>query len=486
MVFISKRSSRLLLSVFTAIGFGLSISAWIMKPAPTPPPNIVLFFMDDLGYGDLSCTGALDYTTPNLDRMAAEGTRFTNFLAAQAVCSASRAALLTGCYPNRLGISGALGPNSPIGLNPNEETLADLLKEKGYATGMFGKWHLGDNKQFLPLQQGFDEYYGVPYSHDMWPLHPAQAQANYPALRWIDGNEPKQEIKNLDDASQITGTITERAVSFIRNHKKKPFFLYVPHPLPHVPLAASPKFKGKSARGIFGDVLTELDWSVGQILGELKQQGLDKNTLVIFISDNGPWLNYGDHAGSSGGFREGKGTSFEGGHRVPCLVRWPGVVPAGRVCNKLLTTMDILPTVVKLCGARLPKQQIDGVDWITLLKGDNTVTPRDHFYYYYRKNSLEAVRQGDWKLVFPHPGRTYEGFLPGQGGKPGPSTETHEFPAGLYDLRRDPGERYDVREQHPELVAKLEKLAEEARADLGDDLQKRTGANVREPGRVSK
>jgi len=484
MKLIPRRFSSLLGSAFALIGTGLLISARVEKPAPAPP-NVVLFFMDDMGYGDLSVTGALEYSTPNLDRMAAEGSRFSNFLAAQAVCSASRAALLTGCYPNRLGISGALGPNSPIGLNPTEETLADLLKERGYATGIFGKWHLGDKQQFLPLQQGFDEYYGVPYSHDMWPLHPAQAKANYPPLYWIDGNAPKEEIKDLDDASKITSTVTEKALSFIRRHKSKPFFLYVPHPLPHVPLAASAAFRGKTVQGLYGDVITELDWSVGQILGELKKQNLDKNTLVIFISDNGPWLNYGDHAGSAGGFREGKGTSFEGGHRVPCLVRWPGVVPAGRVSNKLLTTLDILPTVVKLCGARLPKQRIDGVDWITLLKGDNSITPRDHFYYYYRKNSLEAVRQGDWKLVFAHPGRTYEGFLPGQGGKPGPSTENHEFSQGLYDLRRDPGERYDVREQHPDIVAKLEKLAEEARADLGDDLQKRIGTNLREPGRVS-
>ncbi|MCK8492725.1 MULTISPECIES: sulfatase family protein [Spirosoma] len=481
MTLLPQRLSHLLLSTFALISTGLLITAWVEKPAPATP-NVVLFFMDDMGYGDLSVTGALDYTTPNLDRLAADGSRFTNFLVAQAVCSASRAALMTGCYPNRLGISGALGPNSPIGLNPNEETLADLLKEKGYATGIFGKWHLGDKQAFLPLQQGFDEYYGVPYSHDMWPQHPT---VKFPPLHWIEGNEPKGEIKNLDDASHITSTVTEKAVSFIRKHKKDPFFLYVPHPLPHVPLAVSDKFKGKTARGLFGDVMTELDWSIGQILGELKQQGLDKNTLVIFISDNGPWLNYGDHAGSAGGFREGKGTSFEGGHRVPCLVRWPGVVPAGRVSNKLLTTMDILPTVAKICGARLPKQRIDGVDWLALLKGDETVTPRDHFYYYYRKNSLEAVRQGDWKLVFGHPGRTYEGFLPGQNGKPGPSTETHEFPKALYDLRRDPSERYDVLEQHPEIVAKLEKIAEEARTDLGDDIQQRTGANVREPGQVT-
>jgi len=485
MLFLGNRFFPILVGSTTLIGFGLLITAWIGKPAPTPSPNVVLFFMDDMGYGDLSCTGALDYTTPNLDRVAAEGTRFTNYLAAQAVCSASRAALLTGCYPNRLGISGAFGPKSPVGLNPNEETLAELLKEKGYATGIFGKWHLGDNQKFLPLQQGFDECYGVPYSHDMWPLHPFQARANYPPLRWIEGNEPKQEIRNLDDAGLITRTITERSVSFIRRHKKTPFFLYIPHPLPHVPLAASGRFKGKSTRGLFGDVMAEIDWSVGQIMDELKQQGLDKNTLVMFISDNGPWLNYGDHAGSSGGFREGKGTSFEGGHRVPFLVRWPGVVPAGRVSNKLLTALDILPTVAKLCGARLPAKRIDGVDWVALLKGDNTVTPRDHFYYYYRKNSLEAVRQGDWKLVFAHPGRTYEGYLPGQGGAPGPSTEEHKFSTALYDLRRDPGEQYDVREQYPDVVARLEKLAEEARTDLGDDIQQRTGANVREPGRLS-
>ncbi len=460
---------------------GFVLSSWITKPT-AKTPNVILFFIDDLGYGDLSCSGAMGYTTPNLDRLAAEGSRFTNFLATQAVCSASRASLLTGCYPNRLGISGALGPSSPIGLNPAEETLAELLKEKGYATGIFGKWHLGDQHPFLPLQQGFDEYYGVPYSHDMWPLHPNQAKAHYPPLHWIEGNQPVEEIRTLDDASQLTLTITKRAVSFIRKHKKKPFFLYVPHPLPHVPLAASAAFRGKSKRGLFGDVLMELDWSVGQILDELRQQGLDKNTLVIFTSDNGPWLNYGNHAGSAGGFREGKGTSFEGGHRVPCIVRWPGVVPAGRVSNKLLTAMDILPTVVNACEARLPKQAIDGVDWLALLKGDDSITPRHHFFYYYRRNSLEAVRKGDWKLVFAHPGRTYEGFLPGQGGQPGPGTENHPFPMALYDLQRDPGERYDVQQQHPELVVELEKLAEEARHDLGDDRQNRVGRTIRPAG----
>ncbi|WP_128544269.1 sulfatase family protein [Larkinella soli] len=473
---------RLAIGLTLSLSITLLIGAWVERPK-AQTPNVVLFFMDDMGYGDLGVTGALGYSTPNLDRLASEGTRFTNFLAAQAVCTASRAALLTGCYPNRLGLYGALGPGSPIGINPNEETLAELLKEKGYRTGIFGKWHLGDRHQFLPLQNGFDEYFGVPYSHDMWPLHPNQANAHYPILNLIEGNTPFKAVNTLEDASAITSALTERAVGFIRNHRKEPFFLYVPHPLPHVPLAASARFAGKSRRGLYGDVMMEIDWSVGEILAELKKQGLDKNTLVIFTSDNGPWLNYGDHAGSSGGFREGKGTSFEGGQRVPCLMRWPGVVPAGRVSNKLLSTLDILPTVAKLCGARQPKNRIDGVDIVTLLKGDDSATPREQFLYYYRKNSLEAVRKGDWKLVFPHPGRTYEGYLPGQGGKPGPSTETHAIQGGLYDLQRDPGERYDVRGQHPEIVAELEKLAEAAREDLGDELQNRIGKNARPVGR---
>lgn len=476
---------RLVSAAVLCLGFYL-LTAFQSEKPPAKTPNIVLFFIDDLGYGDLSVNGALGYTTPNLDKMAFEGTRFTNFMAAQAVCSASRAALLTGCYPNRLGISGAFGPSSPIGLNPEEETIAELVKAQGYATGIFGKWHLGSQEQFLPLQQGFDEYYGVPYSHDMWPLHPWQETSKYPPLHWIDGNKQGKEIKTLDDASELTPVITEHAISFIRKNKSKPFFLYVPHPLPHVPLAASAKFKGKSGRGIFGDVMMELDWSVGEIMKELKTQGLDKNTLVIFTSDNGPWLNYGDHAGSAGGFREGKGTSFEGGQREPCIMRWPGVVPAGRVSNKLLSTIDILPTIAKLTGAKLPKAKIDGIEFVNLLKGDDSTTPRESFLYYYRQNNLEAVRKNDWKLIFEHPGRTYEGSLPGKNGQPGLIPEDHLFPKALYHLTRDPGERNNVLEQNPEIITELEKIAEAAREDLGDDLQQKKGKNVRVAGRVEK
>ncbi|WP_445439461.1 sulfatase family protein [Dyadobacter chenhuakuii] len=480
-------SKSLKFIVFPALA--LCAAAFLAAMAPKPAaktPNIVLFFIDDLGYGDLTVTGALGYKTPNIDKLAAEGTRFTNFMAAQAVCSASRAALLTGCYPNRVGVYGAFGPKQGLGLHPQEETIAELLKANGYATGIFGKWHLGSDSIFLPKQQGFDEYYGVPYSHDMWPLHPWQKQAQYPPLYWIDGNKPVKEIKDLNDASALTPTITEKAVSFIKRNKKKPFFLYVPHPMPHVPLAASANFKGKSERGIFGDVLSELDWSVGQIMKELKDQGLDDNTIVIFTSDNGPWLNYGDHAGSSGGFREGKGTSYEGGQRVAAMIRWPGVVPAGRISNKLLSNIDILPTLVKLTGAKLPKEKIDGIEFADLLKGDESKKPRENFLYYYRKNNLEAVRKDNWKLVFAHPGRTYEGSLPGKDGQPGPAPEDHAIPQALYDLTRDPGERYDVYSQYPEVVAELEKVAEAAREDLGDDLQKRAGKHARPLGKVEK
>ena len=482
---------RFAFTALLGLGGWLGVGAWVSKPAPQRP-NIVLFFIDDLGYGDLSCYGALGYMTPNLDRLAGEGTRFTNFLATQAVCTASRAALLTGCYPNRLSLSGAIGPNATTGLNPDEETLAELLRARGYRTGIFGKWHLGHHQPFLPLQQGFDEYFGLPYSHDMWPLHPNQnqARASYPSLPLIEGNQPVRVIQTMADQDQLTTLLTERAVAFIQKQKKeadakRPFFLYVPHPMPHVPLGVSARFRGRSGAGLFGDVMMELDWSVGQIMQELKRAGLDANTLVIFTSDNGPWLNYGDHAGSSGGLREGKGTTYEGGHRVPCLMRWPGVVPAGRVCNKLLTTLDILPTVVRLCGARPPKRPIDGIEWTALLKGDDSLVPRNEFLYYYRRNSLEAVRRGNWKLVFAHPGRTNEGLALGLGGKPGAGIESHAIPAGLYNLAHDPGERYDRREQYPDQVAELEKLAAAAREDLGDDLQNKVGRNVRPSGQVA-
>ena len=455
------------------------------------PPNIVIIFMDDMGYGDISCNGALDIYTPVMDKLASEGMRFTNFLSSQAVCSASRASLMTGCYANRIGISGALMPNSPIGLSHSETTIAELLKQKKYATGIFGKWHLGDAPEFLPLNHGFDEYLGLPYSNDMWPVNfdgiPAISgtnKSNYPPLAWIHNNEKTEQINSLEDQSKITGRITDAAIQFIKKNKTKPFFAYIPSPMPHVPINASTAFRGKSKQGLYGDVIQEIDYSIGRIMETLKQEGLDANTLVIVTSDNGPWLNFGNHAGNAGGFREGKGTSFEGGQHVPCIMRWKGVIPAGVVCNQLASTIDILPTIASLTGTKVSEKKIDGVDISALLKGNVNVSPRQTFLYYYRRNSLEAVRQGNWKLVFEHPARSYMNKQPGKDGFPAQVPEDAPVVKALYDLRRDPGEQYDVQLSFPEMVKTLEALAEDARADLGDDLQKRTGANNREPGRV--
>lgn len=448
-------------------------------------PNVVLILADDMGYGDLNCYGATRYSTPNLDKLAAGGIRFTNFYVSQAVCSASRAALLTGCYSNRVGIAGALNPNSLVGLNSQEETIAEVLKKRGYKSAIFGKWHLGFQPQFLPLQQGFDEYFGLPYSNDMWGynINGEHKNPNYRPLKLIDGNKEIKEITSMDDQAQLTTQYTEHAVSFIDRHKKEPFFLYMPYAMPHVPIAASNKFKGKSEQGVFGDVLMEIDWSVGQIMETLTKNGLAENTLVIFTSDNGPWLNFGNHAGSAGGLREGKGTSWEGGQRVPCIMKWPGHIPEGLVCNKIAATIDILPTLATITKAPLPAHKIDGVNILPLMTGDQNANPREVFLYYYNANCLEAVRKNQWKLVFPHPSRTYEGFAPGQDGAGG-KTSSVRVESALYDLRRDPGERYDVKESNPEVVAELSKIADEARLDLGDGIMNIKGANVREPGRV--
>ena len=447
---------------------------------PAQPVNFVIIHLDDMGYGDLSQTGAIGYATPNIDRLAKEGVFFTHYYSPQAVCTASRAGLLTGCYPNRVGFSGAINHTSKIGINPDDETIAEVLTKKGYSTAAFGKWHLGWQTQFLPTHNGFDEFMGIPYSHDMSPNHPT-SKNYYPPLPLIEGD---QVISTNPDIAQFTTQFTERTVNFIRKNRSHPFFIYLAHPLPHVPLAVSDKFKGKSEQGVYGDVMMEIDWSVGQIIGTLDKLKLSEKTLVIFTSDNGPWLNYGNHAGSSGGLREGKGTSFEGGQRVPCLMRWKGTIPEGIVCNKLASGIDILPTLAAIAGAPLPEKKIDGINIIELMKGNRDANPRKSFLYYYRRNNLEAVTNGNWKLVFPHPGRTYEGFTPGKDGMPGAANENFNFAGALYDLRRDPGERYNVKDSNPEIVKELEIIANEAREDLGDDLTNSPGKNRREPGRV--
>ncbi len=463
------------------------------KPETKKLPNIVLIFIDDMGYGDLASYGAIDYETPNLDKLAMQGMRFTNFYAAQAVCSASRAALLTGCYPNRIGISGALMPWSKIGISDKETTIAQMLKQKGYVTGMAGKWHLGHQKKFLPLQHGFDEYLGLPYSNDMWPVDfdgtpitdksSKPWKARYPQLPLIEGNKKIKEIRTLEDQGTLTTIYTERAVNFIKRHKDKPFFFYLAHSMVHVPLGVSDKFKGKSKQGLFGDVMMEIDWSMGEIMKTLKENGLEDNTLIIFTSDNGPWLNFGNHAGSTGGLREGKGTSWEGGQREPCIIRWPGVVPEGVICNKLAATIDILPTLAAITGAELPRNKIDGVNILPLLQNKADANPRNQLYYYYHKNSLEGVRKGHWKLVLPHSYRSYVGVLPGRDGFPGKYAKDSTGLA-LYDLRRDPGEHYDVKALFPDVVQDLMTVVAQAREDLGDDLTGHQGKNRRPAGKA--
>ena len=444
-------------------------------------PNVIIILLDDMGYGDLSVTGASGYKTPNLDRMCDEGMRFTHYYSPQAVSSASRAGLLTGCYPNRIGFSGALGPSSKVGIADSEETIAELLRKKGYTCGAVGKWHLGDHPQFLPLRHGFDEYYGLPYSNDMWPFHP-QNPRGYPPLPMIEGDRIVNPALTAADQAQITTQYTERAVRFIEKNKNKPFFLYLAHTMPHVPLFVSDKFKGKSEQGLYGDVMMEIDWSVGEILKTLKKNNLDDNTLIIFTSDNGPWINYGNHAGSTGGLREAKGASYEGGQRVPCIMRWTAKIPAGTICNRLASSIDLLPTIVRLCGAPLPSLKIDGVDISALMFGDETAKPREYFLYYYQRNNLEGVRNDGFKLVLPHLGRTYAGFLPGNDGQPGQVNERHQENFALYDLRRDPGERYDVQSMYPELVTELMKIVEAARLDLGDELTGNEGTGRRKIG----
>ena len=354
------------LGIATFLLLFVSCSQTAQKETKTDQsPNFVVVFIDDMGYGDVGCYGATGYATPNLDKMASEGMRFTNFYSAQPVCSASRAGILTGCYPNRIGISGALFPQDEVGINPNETTIAEMLKEKGYATGIFGKWHLGHHKEFLPLQHGFDEYVGLPYSNDMWPIKvdgtrykPGEGRDGYPDLPLIEGNETIELITTLQGQDKLTTLYTEKAVDFINRNANKPFFLYVPHSMGHIPLGVSDKFRGKSQQGFYGDVMMEIDWSVGEIEKALQANGLSENTVFIFTTDNGPWLNFGNHAGSSGGLREGKTTSWEGGQRVPFIIKWPAGTPSGTICNKLGCAIDILPSFAELAGTSLPKLKI--------------------------------------------------------------------------------------------------------------------------------
>jgi arylsulfatase A len=429
--------------------------------AAAKPPNFILIFSDDLGYGDLGSYGNPSIRTPHLDRMAAEGMKFTDFYAAASVCTPSRAALLTGRYPIRSGMCSdsrrVLFPNSAGGLPAEEITIAEALKTKGYATACIGKWHLGHLPQYLPTRHGFDYYYGIPYSNDMDRAPDAKGGAasldsrieywQVPLLR----NE--EIIERPADQRTITKRYTEEAIEFIKRSKEKPFFLYFPHTFPHVPLFASEAFKGKSPRGLYGDVVEEMDWSAGEILRVLREEGLAENTLVIFTSDNGPWLTQRLAGGTAGLLREGKGSTWEGGMRVPCLAWWPGKINPGTVNMDLACTMDLFTTFLALAGAEIPSDRIvDGVDMTGLLLGTGP-GGRDSFFYY-RGTRLFAARQGPFKAHYI----TRSAY-----GKDQP--EKHDPPL-LFQLSHDPSEQFDVAKSHPEVLASIAREVERHRAEM--------------------
>lgn len=430
------------------------------------PPNIILIYMDDMGYGDLGCFGSKKNRTPYLDRMATQGSKFTDFYVTSGVCTPSRSSLMTGCYPRRLNLhvdennKWVLFPGARKGLNPKETTIAEMLKARGYATTCIGKWHLGDHPDFLPTKHGFDSYFGIPYSNDM-----GRKKIPLPLMR--DEVVIEAPVKQ----ASLTQRYTEEAISFITKNKKKPFFLYLPHTSVHLPLFPGEAFKGKSQNGKYGDWIEEVDSSTGQILKALKELGLEENTLVIFTSDNG---SNGRNGGSNAPLKGTKGSTHEGGMRVPCIMRWIGKIPAGSTCSQLASTLDLLPTFTSLSGGSLPKdRKIDGLNITDLiLNKDGVKTPRNSFFYYHT-SQLQAVRSGNWKLVLPQRIR-FDGW----------SGKKDNSPLQLFDLKADIGETTDLSDKHPEMVERLRKLANEAEAELGDGPKK--GSGQREAGWVDK
>ncbi len=441
------------------------VAGWLVLPignalaqasaSPELPdrPNFVVIFIDDMGYGDIGPYGSTLNRTPHLDRMAAEGMKLTSFYAAT-VCSISRAQLLTGCYGARISVPGVYFPAGANGLNPDEATIADRLKPLGYATMCIGKWHLGDQPEFLPTQQGFDHYFGIPYSNDMQRKSLETGQRVVPLVR----DSQVAELLTDEDQTRVTERYTDEAVKFIREHRQQPFFLYLPHTAVHTPIVPGPAFQGKSANGRYGDWVEEVDWSVGQVLDTLRETELAEKTLVIFTSDNGPWLIKGSDGGTAGPLRGGKGSTWEGGVRVPTVAWWPGRIASGAVCDAVAGTIDLLPTLVKLAGGATPAEPvIDGRDISPLLLGQSTQSPREAHYYFAGYN-LQAVRQGPWKLaIAPQPETMGRGVAPDAEGRE----------PRLYNLDDEIGERTNVAPQHPEVVQRLQELAAKITAEIG-------------------
>jgi arylsulfatase len=465
--------NRLILALSIALSAASALAA---APDAPPKPNVIFILADDLGYNDLGCYGAPRIKTPRLDRMASEGIRFTDYYVAGAVCTPSRAALMTGCYPKRVSMAEmivapgqkassarVLYADSPYGLSLDEVTIPELLKSRGYATGMVGKWHLGDAKEFLPPRHGFDSYFGLPYSNDM------------PKLRFIRGGESLDEPV---EQPTLTQRFTDEAQKFIRDAagKDKPFFLYLAHTAPHTPIVPNPSFAGKSAGGGYGDVVEALDASVGQVLDLLAELKIDDRTLVIFSSDNGPWHMQGENGGSATPLRAGKGTTYDGGMRVPCVMRWPGHIPPGSVSRELVSAIDVLPTLAKLAGGGAPTDRIiDGRDITDLMLAKPGAKSPHEAFYFYNGNRLAAVRSGEWKYKV----KTTLQEETEYGKYENPQTP---IPAKLFNLVTDPGEQKSVANDHPDVVERMQKLIEAARQDMGDARTGLEGKNVRPVG----